>query len=221
MLRHRVGDLRLDLGAKLEDLEFLLEERGESLEAGPCIGHFEELLFFGRREIEVRGDEIGELAGVLHVEGRDLQLFGEVGREGDHLGEGLGGVAGEGLHLDVGRDFILHRLDRGTKERGPFLKVSDSCAADALDEHAGAVVGKLEHLEHARDTAELMEVLRLGVFLLGLLLQDKEEEAIAGDHLVHKVNGGLRVDEEGRHHEGEHHHITERHDGQGGRQGVL
>src|SRR6185503_16757743 len=76
-------DLRLDLGAELEDVELAVEELRDFTQPLLVVGELEDPLLLLGREAERRGDEVAEAARVLCVLGRDLQLLGQVGREPD------------------------------------------------------------------------------------------------------------------------------------------
>ena len=65
-LGHLLLDAVLDLGAELEDLEFLLQEAGGQLKARTRIERVENLLLLLDAEVEVKRDEVGELARLLH-----------------------------------------------------------------------------------------------------------------------------------------------------------
>ena len=47
----------------------------------------EQLLLLLERDVEVGGDQVGDLAGVLDVHRHHLQLVGQVGDHRDELGE--------------------------------------------------------------------------------------------------------------------------------------
>ena len=72
VLGHRGDDLVLDFGAELEHFQFAAQQGQQAGQAVLDGGHFQQMLPFLQAEIQVGGDEIGELARLLGVEGGDL-----------------------------------------------------------------------------------------------------------------------------------------------------
>lgn len=76
-------DLVLDTDVEFEHLKLFANEGQDFVEAGAKIDGFEDILFVGHRDIEVGGDEIGEVAGGVHVLDDGGDFLGDVGREFD------------------------------------------------------------------------------------------------------------------------------------------
>ena len=74
-------DLFLDLVAHLEHLQLLGEELVEALEAPRDVRGGEQLRLGGQGDVEVRGDEVGELAGVVDALEDFVQLRPQVRRD--------------------------------------------------------------------------------------------------------------------------------------------
>ena len=80
-------DLLLDLAPHLEHLQLLAEQLGQPLEALVHLVDREQLRLGGEGQIDVGGDEVGELAGVGDPGEHFVQLFAQVGRDVDDAGE--------------------------------------------------------------------------------------------------------------------------------------
>ncbi len=87
VLGQLVLHLRLDLLPELEQLDLAVEDAGQPLEALAHVELGEQLLLLVQRDVQVRGDEVGDLARVLDVHRHHLQLVGQVGDHRDELGE--------------------------------------------------------------------------------------------------------------------------------------
>ena len=96
--------LRLDLVSELEQLDLARQDGGEALEPRADVERRDQLLLLLERDVEVRRDEVGDLARVLDVHHHDLQLVGQVGDHRDELGELV-------HHGDLHRLEVLRRLD--------------------------------------------------------------------------------------------------------------
>ena len=102
----------------------------------------------------------------------------------------------------------------GCRLRGQVLAVSsmlcDARALRALDQHLHRAVGQLQHLQHRRDAADVVEVLGGRVVLRGLLLRD-EQDVLAGVHRhVERLDRLRASDEQRDHHVREHDDVAQR-----------
>ena len=86
-LLHFLLDLRLDLGAELEDLELAVQDCRHLAEPRLHVGELEQVLLLLGLEAQRRGDEIAERARVVDVRSGDLQLLGEIRDEADDARE--------------------------------------------------------------------------------------------------------------------------------------
>ena len=73
------GDVGLNLRTEVEHLMFAIEHRQQFRQAFLDRGSFEQFLPVLEVEIQVRSDEIGEMARVLGVERGDFNVFGQRG----------------------------------------------------------------------------------------------------------------------------------------------
>ena len=217
-LGHRAGHVILNLGTEREHLQLAIEQGLEPLQACLHVGRFKQLLAFVEREIEVGRDEISQRAGGLAVERRDLHLIGQRGRELDDLLELPERVARQRGDLDRIDGDILEMLDlRAEIGRLRFVS-ADAHSPQTLDQHAHRVVGKFEHLEHARPAGVFVKILGQGIAHLGLLLEHERQQPVALHHVVDEPDALRRIDEERCDHAGEDHDVRQPEHGQRFRQ---
>src|SRR5659263_565503 len=142
-----LGQLQLvDLAAQLVDLKLTGEYNRQLAQALLHIGLFQKLLFLVGIDLDRRGDEITQGAGVVHVGRRHLQLFRQVWHQPDDLGEDILQVAGERLHFLGAVDPVFKGLDPGDQVgvgHGVFDYLD---ALDSLNQDTKRTVGHLEHL---------------------------------------------------------------------------
>ena len=185
------------------------------MEAFPDGNGLEELLAVFEGEVEVGGDEVGKMAGVVGVEGGDFDLIGDgVGHFGDFL-ELLVRVAQHGLQFDGILGFIAQQFEAGAQIGGGGLKFGDPDAPEAFDEDADGAIGKFHHFGQARYAADFIEVLGGGFGDFGAALEDGAEEAVAGDDVIDQFEAGTGFDEEGDDGTGEDDDVGEAENGEG------
>ena len=135
VLRQLGLHLRLDLMSQLDQLELAVEDGRQLLQPRLDIQRAEQVLLLLHRDVEVRGDQIADLARVLDVHHHDLQLVGQVGDHGDELGELVHHVRLHGL--DVLRRFQdLSEMADARPERGAGAGCTprSRCGADPAPE---------------------------------------------------------------------------------------
>ena len=206
------GDLRLDLRAELRHLDLAAEDQRDLPQPLLDVGRLEQLLPLLGLQPQRRGDQVGERCRVVDVRGRELQLFGQVRRHPDDVGELLLHRARERFHLGRFRDDLRQVLQLGD-EIGLVLDLLDEPdPLDALDEDPQRPVGHLDHLVDDRDGADAVEVIparRVGLLVLD---REKREHPLAGDDVVDQLDRALLADGERRHRLGEDDGLLQRQD---------
>ena len=212
------GDVVLDFGTQRQHLLLAAEQRQEFLEPLADGNGFEQLLAVFEAQVQVRGDEVGEMAGMIGVERGDFDL---VGQRGGHLGdfiELLVRVAQHRLQFDgifrlVAQEFVGRaEVRRGRRE------IFHADAPETLDQHARGAVGKFHHLGQARDAADLMQILRGRLGDLRLALQHRRKQAVAGHDVVNQLQARTGLDEQRHDGAGKNHDVGKAEDGQRVRQ---
>ncbi len=116
---------------------------------------FEKFLFFVHRNLEIRGDRVGKLAGVFDPHSGDHRVVIQALRELDVLLEKAGDAAG-GL-LDLRRGLSLHwdQADRGAEEAFVARDAYDFGALGSLDQDFNVAVRQLHALHDIRERSNL------------------------------------------------------------------
>ena len=203
---HAAADALLDL----QDVDFAFEHAEQVLEALADVAHLEDLLLLLELERQMRGNRVREAAAVVDTRHRRQDLRRDLLVQLDVL-------------VELREQRTPHRLDfmRRTRFAGDRLRVRgevlamlldalDLRALRSLDEHFHRAVRQLEHLQHRRDTADVVEILGRRVVLRGLLLRD-EQDVLAGVHRhVERLDRFGASDEQRDHHVREHDDVAKR-----------
>ena len=204
----------LDLGAELEHVELLGEDADEAAQALLDVVLLEQRLLVVGLDAHGAGDEEGEGAGLLDVRGRHLELFRQVGHEGDDLREDLQQAGAQGVHLAALGDDLLDARDVGGEIR-QFLRVPlDVDALQSLHQDAHGAVRQLDHLVGEPHRPDLVEQLGPGGLDLGVLRRDERQQAVAGEDVVDQFDRAFLPDGERDHRVGEDDGVAQRQDRQ-------
>src|SRR5438552_4407604 len=208
-------DLALDLRLQLEDLVLLREEDREELEALDERPRLEELLALLEREVGTRGDEVGEVRGILGVLRRHRDLGQDRATVVDVLLEEGAHAADERLALDRVPEILGERLERRAEEALLRLVAGDPDALEALDDDLGAAVGDAQEAHDLGDGADAVDLLGRYVVDLGVALRREDDVVFLLGH--RRVDGGdalLTTDPERDDELREHDRFAQRHERQ-------
>ena len=211
-------DLRLDLGAELDDLELAGEDLGEPAQPAGDVDRLEQLLLLLGRDAQGAGDQVREGGGVVEVGDGELELLGQIGDRLDDLGEGALDVAGQRLELGGGLEHVRHRLDPRHQVGLLADVVGDPDPLGALDQDAQRAVGHLHHPGDGPGDADAVEVVGAGRVVLGVPRRDHRQHPVAGEDVVDEVDRALLADRERRQRVGVGDRLPQREDRQGVRE---
>ena len=207
-------DLRLDLGAELDDLELPREDLREVAQPFGDVDFFEQLLLLGGVDAEGAGDQVGERARVVDVGDRQLQLLRQVGDLLDDLREGALDVAAERLELGARLDLLGQLRDPRDQVRLVGDEVVEADALGRLDEDPQGAVGDFDHpLDHA-DDADAVEVGRGRLVLLRVARGDHHQHPVAAEDVVDELDRARLADRERGDRVGEGDRVAQRQDRQ-------
>ena len=207
-------DVVLNFGTERQHLLLAVEHGQQLLEALADGNGFQQLLPVFQAEIQVRGDEVGEMAGMLGVERGDFHLVRKrVGHLGDVL-ELLVRVAEHGLQFDGILGLVPEQFIAGAQIRRGRCVLLDADAPQTLDQHARGAVGKLHHFGQARNAADFIQVLRRRLDDLRFALQHRGEQAVAGDNVINQFQARPGFDQQRHHRAGENDDVRHSEDGQ-------
>ena len=211
---HLALDARLDGAVHVQLFDLDVEHVGDAGEAIGGIEDVEELLLFVDGELEVGGDGVGQLGGLVHADGGDHGLVVQRLLELDVLLEERGDALHELLDLRRHLEQGLAGADGGDEEAVGVVHLDGAGALDAFDEHLDVAVGHLDALDDVADGAGGVDVSGVGLVDGGVMLGGEEDLAVAGQGLFEGADAGFAADDEGRHHVGEDDHVADRHHGQ-------
>jgi hypothetical protein len=212
---HLVLDLLLDLGLDLERLGLLRELVEDEPQPDADVVGLEDLLLAGDVELEVRGDEVGELRRIREIRDEDLELVGEPRALRDERTELLGDAPHEGRHLDRFRGLadVLDAPDRRAQVRIGPREALEADARDALHEQPVRVVRELQHLHDAQHGPDAVDVVDARRPLDVPLHRGADEQPIgAHEHLVDQPLRRRRIHQQRRQQIRKQHRVLERED---------
>ena len=199
-LRHRAGDVVLNLGTQRGDFELAIQQRLEAIETLFDIHRLDQLLALVEAQVEIPSDQVGEIAAGIGVDGRDLDLVGQSRVELDDLLKLPVRVPGQRGRLDGIRTDLLQHLDLRAKIRLLRFVFDNPHPPQALDQHPDGVVRELQHLQHTRAAAVLMQVIRERQGDIRLLLEHEREQAISLHDVIDQPDALGGIDEQRRDH---------------------
>ena len=193
-------DLRLDLGAELDDLELAVEDLGEVAEAGADVVLLEQLLLLLGRDPQRAGDQVAERRGVVDVGDRQLQLFRQVRDLLDDLREGPLHVAGQGLQFGRLLVALVGQLADPGDQVGLLGDVGpEPHPLGSLDEDPQAAVGDFHHPRDDADDADVVEIGGPGLVVLGVARGDHHQHPVGAEDVVDEFDRAGLADGQ-RHH---------------------
>ena len=207
-------DVVLNFGTERQHLLLAVEQGQKFLQPLADGDGFEQLLAVFEAEIQVRGDEVGEMAGMLGVQRGDFDL---VRKRGGHPGDFLElpvRVAQHGLQLDGILRFVPQQFVAGAQIRRGRRVFLDADAPQTLDQHARGAVGKFHHFGQARNAADFVQILRQRFGDFGFALQHRGEQTVARDNVINQFQARPGFDEQRHHRAGKNHDVRQAEDGQ-------
>ncbi len=209
-LLHLLLDAPADALLDLQDVELGFHQREQMLEALAHVEHLEHLLLLLQLERQVRGDGVGEPAGLVDPGqrgqdlGRDLLVELHVLVElGDHR-------AAHGLQL---RAFLGFGRDgpRLCRVVGPEVGDRiDTRPLDPLHQHLHGAVWQLQHLQDVGYGAGDVHVLRRRLVLGGRLLRHQQDALASLHRRLQRLDRLRAPDEQRDHHVRKDHHVPQR-----------
>ena len=139
--------LRLDLVPQFEHLDLAPEDRDQLFQPRTNFEGREQILRLFDRDLKVRGDHVGQAAGLLHLHRHHLQFVGQVRHQRNKLGELADEMRVQRVDFLVGRI----RLDQpGHVREEVRLALAEFAELDtrqSLHQNAHALIGVTQHLE--------------------------------------------------------------------------
>ena len=148
----------------------------------------EQLLLFLNAELEIGGDGVGKLGGLVHAHAGDdgfvierlLQLDVLLEEAGDALHE----LFDDGGHLEVG----FAGAHGGDEEAVAVSHFDGLGALHALDQHFDVAIGHLDALHDVADCADLVDFLGLRLVDGGIVLSGEKDLAVASERFFQRAD---------------------------------
>ena len=153
-------DLLLDLRPDFQHLELLHQELGQPFQPARHVVDREQLRLRRQREIEIGGDEVGELPGFADAGEHLVQLGAEVRRDVDDAGELRDDRALQCFGARVLEQVLGERLARRHQPLVALSDVVETRASQALHHHADRAVAQLQHPDDGAERADVVELVR-------------------------------------------------------------
>ena len=184
------------------------------MEFGSHIVDFQEVLAVLQIDADIGGDGVHHLERVIHVErGRD-QLRRDAGHQFRQPGEQIYNIAAERFNLDVGFRLLLvaadpcHQVGLGG---GVFLHFDTS---QPLDQQADRAIRGPEQAMHCRDRADGVDVIWVGLFVVGVFSCYQSDQPFLARHIVNQPDGARLAHGQRNGGEWVHHHAAQGEDRQ-------
>jgi hypothetical protein len=161
-------------------------------------------------ERQVRGDRVGQAAGIVDARDRGEDFRRDLLVELDVLVELLRHRAAQRLDL---RRRVGRRRDRAHFADEVLAVVADrdrGRALGAFDQHLHGAVGQFQHLQDRRDAADVEHVVGLGLVLAGGLLGHEHDLAARFHRGFQRLDGLRPPDEQRDDHVREHDDVAQR-----------
>lgn len=221
---HLLFDAPADPLLDLQDVDLGFQLGQQPFQALGGHDDLEHLLFLLQLERQMRGDGVGQAAGVVDTgqRGQDLgrnllvQLHILLELRDDGAAQRLGLRTLQGIGLD--------RRHLAGEMRIDVFDAVDAGALGALDQHLDGAVGQLEHLQDARHAADLIDVLGSRVILAGGLLRHQHDALARFHRHLQRADRARAADKQRNNHVRKHDNIAQRQQRQVnrvGRQGLT
>jgi hypothetical protein len=211
VLIDRLAHRLLDLLTHLEHLQLARQDLDQRLQALAHIEDLEQPLLVLGLQIEQRGDEVAQPAGLLLIARGLHRLVWNRRRQAHDARE----LADHRLHqrfdLEARGFRLADHLDVAAQERLGLREVAYADALDALDEHGEVVLAGSHHAQDHGERADLVQVLRARRLVARILLRHDAQHAVGGHDVVQELNAARPADVHRQDREREQHRVTHRH----------
>ena len=212
VLFHLALHAATDALVHVEDVHLAVELLEQVFQTALDVGQVEHELLVLQLERQVRGNGVGQAAGIVDAGDRSQDLGRNLLVQLDVLVELLHHRTAQRFDL-AGTVLLacrLHGRDRGREQRIAVMHRSHMGPLQAFDQHLDRAVGQLEHLQDGGNTTDIEHVGHLRLILGGSLLRHEHDAAVR----IHGHFEGLDAlgasHEQRDHHVGEYHHVAQR-----------
>ena len=213
-LFHLALHARLDGAVDVQLLDFDVEHVGDAGQALGGIENLEQFLLLFDRELQVGGDDVGQLGRIFHAHGRNHGLVIQSLAQLHVLLEQGSDALHAGFERRVGFGAVARDADRGLHEALGVDDLQNLAALDAFDQDFDVAVGQLQALHDVDDRADLIDLVGLGFIDGGVVLGGQENLLVGRQRLFQGSYARFAAHHERRHHERKDDHVPDGHHGQ-------
>ncbi len=148
---------------------------------------FEQVLLFVDADEQVRGNRVGELAGIIDADGRDHRVVVQVVRQLDVLLEQRHDTAHRRFRIAARLALLRQHLDDDAIEAFVFLPLDGPRAVDAFDQDLDVAVGQFQALDHVGHASHRVDVFRPGVVNRRVVLGGQEDALVLQQRVLQRA----------------------------------
>src|ERR1700728_1317811 len=201
----------VDGAIDVELFDFDFQDVGDAVQPLRGLEDFEQFLLFFDRDLQVGGDGVGKLAGILDAHGGDHGVVVQTLRKLHVLLKERGDAGGGLRDLRGGLGFYGYEAGGCTEEAFVAGDLTDLGALGAFDENFDMAIGQLHALYDIGERSDLINLFGLGVIDRGIVLRDQDKFLVSGKRVFHSAHGGFAAHDEWVHHLREDDHVPHRH----------
>ncbi len=199
----------------MELVDLGLEDAGDAVQPLDGGDDLEQVLLLVHADEQVRGNRVGELAGVVDADRGNHRVVVQVVRELDVLLEQRHDPAHRALGVDPGFLVLGDHLDDDAVEALVFLPLDRAGALDALDQHFDVAVGQLQALHDVGHAAHREDVSRLRIVDRRVVLGGEKDPLVLDEGMLERARRRRPSDHERHHHVRKNDDVAERNDRKG------
>ena len=178
------------------------------------IENLQQFLLFFNGELQVGGDDVGQLGRIFHAHGRNHGLVVQAWQSFTYCSNSDSDALHAGFERLVGFGAVARDADRGLHEALGVDDLQNLAALNAFDQNFDVAVGQLQALHDVDDRAHLIDLVGLGFVHGGVVLGGQENLLVRRQRLFEGAHARFAAHHERRHHEGKDDHVPDGHHGQ-------
>jgi hypothetical protein len=212
-VRHLLLSGRLDLVLHLEQRDLAAQDRGDHLELPREVVLLEDVLFLVRLHVEEAGQQIRQAKRIVDARHQPAQFLRQSARQRQPAVDQLLQPTHVRVDLERPDDNVRHRRHARPHALAGLRDQLAFRPRQTLDDDVNATARYLRHLADGRNRPDGAQVAWLGLVFVGGL-QREEQEPVAAQCAVDRVDRHRTVDRERLQGEGEDDRLAQRNDRQ-------
>ena len=195
-LLHLALHARLDGAVDVQLFNFDVEHVGDAGQPFGGIEDLQQFLLLFNRELQVGGDDVGQLGRIVHAHGRNHGLVVQRLAQLHVLLEQRRDALHAGFDRRVGFGGVTRDAHRGLQEAVGVGDLQDLAALHAFDQDLDVAVGQLQALHDVDDGADLVDLVGLGLVDGGVVLGGQENLLVRRQRLFQSAHARFAAHDE-------------------------